>query len=101
MPVGKKKTFYAALKGPRPYRGSVGTCASGTAVFASEGFNRGGGIHIGDRNNFAGVGDGGEFVPGSFDLANIGHIRHGTARAPVRQEHHLGSAAEDVLPLRQ
>jgi len=67
---GKTKLFSPRAKAHFITAGAL-ELVHATAVFAGEGLNRGGGIHIGDRNNLAGVGHAAQFIPACFDLANI------------------------------
>src|SRR5215472_1023761 len=65
-------------------------------MLARERLDGGSGVHVADGNNLAGVHDGGEFAPAGFDLADVGHIRHGAACVEVREHYDLVFAAENV-----
>ena len=68
-------------------------------MFADEGFEGGGGVHVGDGNEgevwgvFAGFVDGG---PGVLDFVELGHVGHGAAGTEVGEDDLLVVAGEDV-----
>src|SRR5260370_29549552 len=96
MLVGEEENFFALLKGPIQSRGGVGAGASRAAVLPGKGLDGGGGVHVSDRNDLARIEQRREFVPTSFHLADVGHIRHGTTGVQVGKNDGLVLAAEYV-----
>ena len=99
MFIRQEENLFAALKSPFHNGGCVGTGADRTAMLAGEGFNRGGGIHVGDGNDLICVQNACEFAPAGFDLPDVGHIRHGAAGAEIGENDDLLVAAENIRAL--
>ena len=76
MLVGEEEDLIALLEGPLEDGGRVGGGADCAAVLADEGFERGGGVHVGDRDDAVGVDDLAEVVPGVVDILGLGHVGH-------------------------
>ena len=66
---------------------------------ADEGFEVGGGVHVGDGDE-GGVGGGAAGLlvdlPGVFDVLEVGHIGHGAASAQIGEDDLLVIGGEDV-----
>jgi hypothetical protein len=78
---------------------AVAAGADGAAVLADEGFEGGGGVHVGDGDEGEAGGGAAGFVddvPGVFDIFELGHVGHGAAGAHVGKEDVLVVAGEDV-----
>ncbi len=54
------------------------------------------GVHIGDGDDAAHVGDLGQLLPGFLDLLYVGHVGHGAPGVEVGEEHLLVGAGQDV-----
>ncbi len=63
-------------------------------------FERGGGVHVGDRDEAVDVDDTGEVVPRLLHLVDVRHVGHGAACVEVGKQHALVVAGQDVGRLR-
>lgn len=98
LPIGRGGAG-ALGEGPGEDFFAVGGGADGAAVFAYEGFDGGGGVHVGDGDEgevgdgLAGLGDDGV---GVLDVVELGHVGHGASGAEVWEEDLLVVGGEDV-----
>ncbi len=65
-------------------------------MFATEGLDGCGGVHVGEWNQIAGEAGALKRIPAVFDLADLGHVGHGTACVQVGQDHLLPGLGEHV-----
>lgn len=90
----------AAFEGPFEDGVCVGAGADGAAVFADEGFDGGGGVHVGDGDDADGVVglfDGVlELVPAVDGVFVVGHVSHGAAGGKVGEDDLDVVGGEDV-----
>jgi len=101
MLIGEKENALAALESPFKGGAGVGTGADQAAAFAAEGFDGGGGVHVGERDQAIGQADLFESFPGGFYLGDFGHVGHGAAGVQVGQDHLLDGVALGVLAAEQ
>src|SRR5882724_1582729 len=94
--VGEEENFFAGLERPfHDFRG-VGAGADRAAMFAGEGLDGRGRVHVGDGDDFSRIDERRKFAPAGFHLANVGHIGHGATGIEVGQDDGLVLAAEDI-----
>ena len=105
MLVGKEKDLVGPWPGgrgvpgverPPEHRPAVGRSAHGTPVPAYEGFQRRGGVHVGDRHHAVDVGHLGEGLPRLFHRVEIRHIGHRASGVQVGKQHLLVLGGENV-----
>ena len=94
--VGQKQDFLAAREGPIKGRARIGRGADQAAALAAKGLDRGGGVHIGQRQNRPIEPGGHQRIPAVLHLADLGHVGHRTPSIQVRQKYLLIAAPEDV-----
>ena len=95
MLVREEEELLAPLEGPVEDAPGVGRRADDAAVAAAEGFQGGGGVHVGDGDDVADA-ELGQRVPGGLDVVALGHVGHRAAGLEVRQDHLLVRLGEDV-----
>src|SRR4051812_40608626 len=87
------------IEGPAEDFFAIRAGADGAAVFADEGFDGGGGVHVGNGDEGE-VGDilagGVDGVPGVLDVIKLGHVGHGAAGTQIWEDDVLVVGGEDV-----
>jgi hypothetical protein len=103
MLVGEEEDALAAGEGPVEDLGGVGGGADDSAVGAAEGFEGGGGVHVGDGDDGLAAVGGGVGAEDFFELlpavgygVEVGHVGHGAAGGEVGEDDGLAGAGEDV-----
>src|ERR1700730_4401441 len=93
--VGQEEYLFAAFERPAHHRGGVRTGADRAAVLSGERFDRGGRVHVGDRDHLQ-LAQRGKLAPTGLHLPDIGHVGHRAAGIEVRQDDRLMLAAKNV-----
>ena len=96
--VGEEQHLLALLERPVENGRRVGRGAHDAAVLATEGFEVGRRVDVGDRGDvLVGVAQHfGQLAPAALDLGEIGHVGHRTAGSEVGQDGDLLVAGQDV-----
>src|SRR5258708_1129955 len=101
--VRKKQELLVAFKGPAKRCRRVGRSANHSSALAAKRFDSGGAVHVGQRRYAAallvGESHSCELVPAAFDLANLGHVRHGASGVEIGQDDLLAFVSENVRAL--
>ena len=103
MLVGKEEDFFVAFKCPFECCRRVGGGAHQPAALATEGFDGGAGIHVGQRSDaaalIAGHAHADQLFPAAFYLADLRHIGHGAAGIEIGQDDLLAIVGQNVRAL--
>ncbi len=97
MLIREKQHLLASLEGPVEYFLRIGGGADDAAMFTAERFQIRRGVDIGNRGNaFVRIEHAIQFLPGSLNLLQVGHVGHCTAGRQIWQDGYLFGTRNDI-----